>query len=385
MSASQRFFLTAFCCIFLANVPVLAADRMPNAALKYWQAFSAMPQISEKLNGKIVAACSEDGFANKIDKQLAELTKKGEYSLRMLHHGASIRSCDWGVDLRADGAETLLPHLAKARQLARLALVRARLSFEQQDDQKALDDIIAAMTIARHTSRDSTIIGVLVAYSIDMSAMRVLAAYLPGIEAELVQRTMVRRRSAPNITPIHETIAQEELFLDWAVDKLQADGEGQLLDFCSTLTTSKQQMEDMLLAAGDRKQCLEHLRALRPLYAEMRMLLTLQPEQFEVKNAELTKRVQANPIAPFVTPNVAAMHKASAVCSCHAALLDAAVAIHADGSNALASHHDPFGEGPLHYVAQPSPEDHGSSYRLSSQLEHKAGKPVTLAVGIAVR
>ena len=385
MSVCRRVFSMLFCCILLANVPVPAADGIPNAALKYWQAFSTMPPIGEKLNEKITVACSEAGFAHNVDKQLAELTIKGEYSLRMLHHGASIRSCDWGADLRADGAETVLPHLAKARQLARLALVRARLSLERQDDEKALDDIIAAMTIARHVSRDGTIVGIFVAYSIDRNAMQVLAAYLPAIEAELVQRTMERRRSAPSMMPMQEKITQEELFLDWAIDKLQADDEGQLLDFCSTLTTSEQQNEEMRLAVGDRRQCLEYLGALRPLYAEMRTILTLPPEQFELKNAELTKRVQANAVARFVTPNVAAMYKASNVFSCRDALLDAAVAIHADGPSALASHRDPFGDGPLEYVAQPSVGNREGSYRLNSRLEHQAGKLVTLAVGVAAR
>lgn len=384
MIVSRRIFLMAFCCIRFASVPVMAADPVPNAALKYWQAFSTMPPISDKLNDKIGVACSDAGLAHKVEKPLAELTEKAKYSLRMLHHGTSIESCDWGTDMRADGAETLLPHLAKAIQLARVALVRARLSFEQQEDGKALDDIIAAMTIARHVSRDGTLMGVMVAYAIDNNATQVLAAYLPDIDVELVQRTMDRRRSAPSMLPIPDAIAAEELFLDWAIDKLEADGEGQLLDFCSTMTTSKQQTEEMMLAAGDRQQCLKSLIALRPLYAEMRTLLTLPPEQFEAKNAELTKRIEANPIARFVAPNVAAIYKAASVFSCRDALLSAAVAIHANGPDAVASHPDPFGQGPLEYVAQPLGRLEGL-YLLKSRLEHRDGKRVILAVGIAAR
>lgn len=386
MAQGKRVLLTMLTSALLANVSLVAEETAPNAALKYWQAFSTAPPISEKLNDKIGVACSKDGFARKVDSQLAELTETGEYSLRMLHRGASIEACDWGTDMRADGAETLLPHLAKARQLARLALVRARVSFERRHDEQALDDIIAAMTIARHVSHDGTIIGVMLAYSIDMSATQVLAAYLTQIDTELVERTMTRRRAAPDMMSMQDAVRSEVKFIDWAVDKLSVEGEGQLLDLCSTLTTSKSQTEELLVAGGNREQFLQQLESLRPLYGEMQMLLALPHEQFEARYAEFfTRQIEANPIAKFITPNVGAMHKASIVHSCRVALFEAAVAIRTQGASSLASHDDLFGDGPFERVNLPLPGQNKGAYRLNSKLEREVGKPVSLAVGIAVR
>lgn len=384
MTVFNRFLVTLCCCVLVTSSST-ADELKPNAALKYWQAFSTMPTISENLNSKIAVACSEAGFRQKIDKQLSELVSKGEYPLRMLYHGTKIEACDWGADLRADGAETILPHLAKGRQLARLALIRARYRFEQQENEKAIDDIVAAITLGRHISRDGTIIGVMVAYSVEMSAIEVMAAYLPAIDVELAKQALARHSEAPEIVAMPDAITQEEMFLDWAIDKLQADGDGQLLDFCTTLTTSKQQTEDMLVAVGNREQCLEYLTALRPIYAEMKRVLALPADQFDTANSELTEKVKENPAAPFVAPNVAAMQKAANVYACRLSLIQAAVEIQSAGPVAIDSHADPFGEGTLKYSDHTSPGDPHDAYRLSSQLERSSGRKVSLSIGIAAR
>ena len=98
--------------------------------------------------------------------------------------------------MRIDGAETLLGHLAKGRQLARTALVGARIEFERRDDDEAIEDVLAVMTLARHVSRDGTIIGLLLGYSIERDAIKVLAGYLPDLDPATLARDLNRMPSA---------------------------------------------------------------------------------------------------------------------------------------------------------------------------------------------
>ncbi len=371
--------------VLLFGGSLLADEPVSNAALKYWQAFSTIPRLDAALEEKLDEACREAGFATPVDPRLKEWLSQSEYSLRALHHGAAIEHCDWGVELRSDGAETLLPHIAKARTLARLALLRARQAFEQQENEQAARDVVAATVLARHVSQDGTLIGLLVGYSIEMNAMVVMAAYLPQIDSRLLQSTVEQLGSAPKMGSMTDAIASEEQFVDWAVEKLQVSGDGQLIDLCMTLTSSKQDAEDLLVAGGSREQFIEHLLALRPLYAEMQALIDLPQAVFRERNEILTERLNSNPIARFAAPGVTNLYTANAAYRCRLALWDAAVAMRLSGPDALASHLDPYGDGPFVQIAETSGRDSLKRYRLRSRFERHAGAPVELYVGAALR
>ena len=101
------------------NAPPPAAALGDNAALRYWLAFAVMPQWTPEQDA-IVAnweVAALDGTAKAVLDQGAE-------ALDLLQRAGELKQCDWG--LVADGPQTLMPHLAKARQLARLAALRIR-------------------------------------------------------------------------------------------------------------------------------------------------------------------------------------------------------------------------------------------------------------------
>lgn len=381
-----------FLCEVLVIVTSLAcADRLvadhheTNAALKYWQAFSTMPKVGEKLEEKLKSALKEDGFGEAIDQPLANLVNQSEYALRMLERGTQIRDCDWGIDMRADGAETILPHLVKARSLSRVLMVRARYRFEQKKPGEGIDDIVASLVFARHASHDGTLIGLLVGHSIEMHAGRVLAAYLPMLDQRLLERVKERLESLPPMTSTASAAESEKLFLDWGVEQIGTKGEGRLLKFCETLTTSKQQAEELLIAGGNREQFVRHLDALRPLYDDGIGLLTLSPDEFEAGETKLAERLQENPVSRFVFPDFGALYETKAVRECHWSLFMAAIDIQANGRTALESHEDPYGEGPFELIPIAEREDAGVGYRIRSRLERKNGEVVQLTVGRPAR
>src|SRR5436190_21054565 len=94
-----------------------AAEQAPpagaNAALKYWTGFGAMPRL-DKDQEKLL----EDVAAAPLNDAARTLADAAGQSLLYLHRGAALPQCDWALNTEA-GVYLVLPHLSKARELAR--------------------------------------------------------------------------------------------------------------------------------------------------------------------------------------------------------------------------------------------------------------------------
>ena len=78
-------------------------DPDGNAAQKYWQAFATLPTFTQAEKQKI-GAC----LTTPLDEPARQLLIKADYALQMLHRGATLRDCDWGISYE-DGIFTRLP------------------------------------------------------------------------------------------------------------------------------------------------------------------------------------------------------------------------------------------------------------------------------------
>ena len=97
------------------------ADFDLNAALKYWQAFATLPKFTEAEN-KIIGDC----LIAPLDDAALKILTNSEYSLTMLHRGAALKHCEWGMSFDEDGIYALLPHVAASRVLTSIACLRAQ-------------------------------------------------------------------------------------------------------------------------------------------------------------------------------------------------------------------------------------------------------------------
>jgi hypothetical protein len=59
------------------------------------------------------------------EPQVQKLLEGSQASLMFLHRGAAMTNCDWGLKYD-DGMGMLMPHMARSRDLARLAALRGR-------------------------------------------------------------------------------------------------------------------------------------------------------------------------------------------------------------------------------------------------------------------
>ncbi len=91
-------------------------------------------------------------------------------------------SCDWGIPLREDGFDTLLPHLGGVRTLAELLALDARLALSERRFNDAAESIQAGLAMARHVDEGGLLIQSLVAAAIDAMMLREVEtwAQVPG-------------------------------------------------------------------------------------------------------------------------------------------------------------------------------------------------------------
>src|SRR5262249_43134905 len=146
---------------------------------------------------------------------------RADYALRMMHYGAALRRCDWGIG-NEEGLEHRFPHAEAVRVMSALVCLRARLRFEDGKNAEAIDDIVAALTLGRHLSRDGSLISILVCYRNERLLGETLALSLPRLDAPMIKELKTRLDALP---PCGSPAASVENFevkgLDWFIRKVK--------------------------------------------------------------------------------------------------------------------------------------------------------------------
>lgn len=197
------------------------ATVAPNAAGIYWQAFAAMPTL-EGGDKKIFDAATASTTAPLTDN-LEPIVARFGVALNEMHRARSVAPCDWQLDTEA-GPELLLPHLQKARELGRVALVRARQRFAAGEIAAAVTEVLAVLKMARDCGSSQILISVLVDASIEKSAIEVLSSHLPLLKTEQLDQLAVSLRELPATSDLASSIRTEKrLFCDWLERKVNIE------------------------------------------------------------------------------------------------------------------------------------------------------------------
>jgi hypothetical protein len=143
-------------------------------------------------------------------------------ALAEMYRAGTVKPCDWNLDINA-GPGLLLPHLQKARDLARAATLRAGSRFEAGQVDEAIDDVFATLTMGRAGDANPTLISLLVDYAIERLATDVLAQNLNKLDPEQLDRVADMLASLPAAATIDECMRWEErIFVDWFDRKVKA-------------------------------------------------------------------------------------------------------------------------------------------------------------------
>ncbi|HZU36622.1 MAG TPA: hypothetical protein VFA18_11965 [Gemmataceae bacterium] len=380
--------LRALCLLLAFSVfpmPTVSADTAPdlgaNAALKYWQAFATMPTMTEAEQNRLNANC----LTMPLDAQARKLVDSAAYSLRMMHRGAALRHCNWGIGTE-EGIYLLLPHERATRVLSSLACLRARLRFEQGQSAKAVDDLVADITLARHASLDGSLIAVLVGYATEARATELLARYLPKLDAEAAKSLKTRLAALPaGATPAQAMKFEENAADVWLIHKAKETKDKEsLLKLMGSLVTSekenratrdKKAQEFLDACGGTADSVVRFAEQLRPSYARMAKMLELPLDQTESAWKREAKAEAGNPLFPVLSPVIPKVRQSQALADVRRALLLAAIDVQIGGQATLKDHPDPIGRGPFEYAA------FNGGFELRSKWPGPGDKPVSLTVG----
>jgi hypothetical protein len=360
------------------------SDLGANAALKYWQAFATLPKFTDAEQTRLMS----EHLTMPLDAQTRESVGKAEYSLRMMHHAAVLSRCEWGIDWEADGIEVLLPQMGAGRVLSSLACLRARMRFEEGRRAEALDDIVAATRMGRQVSRDGSLIGVLVGYSIEARMFDALALCLPTLDTATIRDLRTRLDALPDGgNPTAGLRLCEEKTLEWFIHKVKStkDNEG-LVTFLTPFAVQATQPEGRVSApveagrklldkcGGTATSVLKFADATRPSYALVAEKMSLPLAQFEKEFERETTRQAGNPVFELFFPAVAKVRESQARAEVRRALITAAFAVQVDGPEALKAHPDPVAGGPFEYTK------FAGGFELRSKFGQQ-GHPLSLTVG----
>jgi len=345
-----------------------------NAALQYWLAFAVLPVLNDEEDALVAQFATAP-----IDEKVEKVVSRSETALRLMHRGAALRHCDWGLNLEADGPGTMLPHLAKARQLCRLACLRARWRFERGEDQAAFDDLTAVFRLARHLEQDSILIGILVRIALERGAITVAAARLPRAKPEALRAFRDAIGALPPTATMKDAIEAERRFcLGWIRRKFDETGPKKGLAALLVLMGKDEDAKAVLKATGGTEEGLrKFLDEADAFYTELADLQPLTRDEFEPAVRAFEEKVEkANHLIKMLVPAVGRSWYSEAAARTKLAMLKAAIDVALEGKAALEKHKDPYGDGPFGYKAL-----RGKAFELRSRLVVPKKGPVVLRVG----
>ena len=370
-----RFVLVLLGCACLLPTAAQGAgadsDLAANAAVQYWQAIALLPTL-DKEQEKIV----QEWNSVPLDDSAVKLINSSQASMLYLRRGAKLQRCDWGLD-HNDGISMLMPHLAKARDLARLGRLHVRYKFEHGDEKGAREIATAITVLGRHVGESPVMISILVRYLIEDAAIDAVVPYVPQVKAPYAQVVKVHASFPPAATLSQAILQEKKSMLSSIVQQLR-DAERhrpgswrelwkQFLDFPG-IPEDLQKIESL-------DECVRQLEALPPVYDEMARLVELPKPEFDAKYPAFKQKTNdANPLAGTVLPAIDKIFSQQHKHEARTAMLLAAIAVAEGGPEKLKEIKDPFGSGPFEY----RPLDKG--FELTSKLLFE-DKPVTLIVG----
>jgi hypothetical protein len=363
----------------LISTPVLAVDvpdiTFPavsnNAALQYWHAFAVLPPLDAEQEKLL-----DNRATVPLDDAVLKLLDQSQTSLMFLGRGAKFRRCDWGLDYR-DGGNMYLPHLAKARTLARLAALDARRAFEAGDYDRGSGDIFGMAALARQVGSDQTLVSMLVCFGIEGMAIDTVAPYLPELGGSY-EDAMAAFESLPPSPSLTQAVLCEKQLAAAVLQQIRDAEErhpGSWRDTWKTIVFGAENPPIPFENIESFDELVEMMDKFYSIYNELIVLAALPPREFDAKFPAFVERAgaasaMAGHLLPAMQKFVAVQRRSQA----RSAMILAGVAVIEGGPEKLAEIRDPFGDGPFEYRKL------DSGFELSSKLLDD-GKPVTLVIG----
>lgn len=343
-----------------------------NASPLYWQAFAEMPKLDD--TEKKLLDSNAAGDAERA------LVAKADAALKLFHEASLADFCDWNLDL-SKGPSLTLRHLAPMRELAKLALMKARLGDAAAALGREQTDVFRA---GRHVASSPLLVSRLVGLSLEGMAIDAIAPRLPQWPGETRRSVASAVTNADPAPGIADCVAAEGKSMSaWLSTELDAEkNKGGSFDVRAWLarllapagTNTDQVLKEIEQAGSLPRDAAEVRRLIDDYQTQMNdvaRFVALPREQMNKEAAALEQRLRAqaprNIFSALLAPAVIKAREAELKGELRLALFKAALDVQAKGESALPA-----------ALATYRKTEHG--FELTSK-ELFSGKPVVLVVG----
>jgi hypothetical protein len=287
-----------------AQAPQIQQNPPSNAALKYWQAFAALPTFSSAQE-KII----DEWYKAPIDREAKKLIESSKNSLLFLHRGTRRAYCNWDLD-HDDGPQLQFSHLRKALILGKLTALRARAGFERGDKDSAVKDAMALFVLSRHIGSDGYLMSLLTESGLEEMGIRVLAPQLPNLGDAQLKQVTSRFKGLPPEGSLSVAIRKEkEMTVAWLLRRLKGPNKGTTggNDLPEHLG-SKESIGSLIkwfekLDGPRRERSLKALAELASCYDELSKSVALPRNEFETQFSKILEKIKSNPFNKLFLPN----------------------------------------------------------------------------------
>jgi hypothetical protein len=335
-----------------------------NPALAYYRAFLMQPESMSQADWDYLA--SKKGKEQKLPERFGRIVASYDYQFELVRQaGHATVPCVWGTDLYLS-PNVAMPHLGRARAVARAAQVRVAWDLQHGRQDDARDDLLAAFVLGRNIASHPILIGALVQNAIESINYDTVAEHFGEFSPETLKQFMDGFDAAPARHMVADCMPSEHGIYDWLLRTIQElqkaypnddakvmagfreSGYAGLVDFTAD-TNFWQQIT--AASGGTGEGLLKLAREMEPLFPRLTKIMALPQPEYEVQLKQLLAetRESKNPFSTDYLILWERIHfrlpefKAQA----QEAMVHAAVEYKLHGESGLKTVMDPFGNGPF--------------------------------------
>ena len=326
-----------------------------NPAQLYYQAFLLAPDLSPADRDYLFTT---NWQGQTLPERVGKILVGYDNQFKLVREGAQQKvPCDWGIDM-SPGPGTLLPHLNRARAVARAARLRAMWDLQHGNQAGARDDLLAAFVLGRNASHDGLLISALVQIAMEAIVYGTVTENFGQFSPETLKQLVDGFDAAPARGTFANAIATTEAHdhSDWMENRVlelrkeYPGNDAKVLDSFSQLVDDTNIWPRVVKAAGGTSDgFLKLVRDMQPLYPRLARIMTLPQPEYEdqIQKFDAEVRESQNPLAQFLIPQLSRARPKEFTIQAVEAMVRAAVEYKLHGESGLKSVMDPFGKGPF--------------------------------------
>jgi hypothetical protein len=340
-----------------------------NPALKYYQAFILAPDLSPSDHDYLL---TNEWRGQKLPERVGELLSRYDNQFTMVRQAAySTVPCDWGIDM-SPGPATLLPGLARNKAIVVTSRLRAMWFLQNNRPADAVEDLMAAFTLARNSSHDGTLISVLVQIACENILCNTLAENYFQLSSETFKQVVDGFEAAPPRGTVADCLSTEKAYFhDWFKNKISAlqnetpGDEAKIMSAVRDVVVGMRGDEGgqsgetpsgfwnrvVKASGGTSEGILSLLRSEEPLFEQVAAIMALPVHDYEIQMKQFQQEVRQSS-DPFVPEMFSALEKCRArefASLARLAMVRAAAEYKLHGEDGLKSVLDPYRQEPFSF------------------------------------